>query len=119
MPNKDQIRDVLDRTRTYLTESLLPFWMDKSPDREYGGFLSYFDRNGNATGETAKPFLMQIRMLYAMSAAHRAGYGDGRCAGLAEDAAGFIINHYWDHGNEGWFWIADRRGNPTCSDKVG
>ena len=119
MPTRDDILEVLGRTRVYLTDSLLPFWMDKSPDPEYGGFLSYFDRNGQATGETAKPFLMQIRMLFAMSAAHRAGYGGGRCAKLAANAADFIIDHYWDHENEGWCWIADRRGNPTCRDKVG
>jgi mannobiose 2-epimerase len=119
MPTQDDIRDVLDRTRSYFVNSLLPFWMNKSPDPEYGGFLSYFDRDGRPTGETAKPFLMQIRMLFAMSASHRAGYGGGRCAELARNAADFIIDHYWDHENEGWCWIADRHGNPTCRDKVG
>ncbi|NWG12685.1 MAG: AGE family epimerase/isomerase [Acidobacteria bacterium] len=119
MPTRNQIQDVLERTRSYLVDSLLPFWMEKSPDPEYGGFLSYFDRNGKATGETTKPFLMQIRMLFAMSASHRAGYGKGRCAELARDAADFIINRYWDPENEGWYWIADRQGNPTYKDKVG
>jgi len=119
MPTRDEIRDVHCRTRSYLKDSLLPFWMDKSPDTACGGFLSYFDRNGKATGETAKPFLMQIRMLFAMSAAHRAGYGDGRCARLARNAADFIIDHYWDHEHEGWCWIADRQGNPILKDKVG
>ena len=52
MPTKDEIRDVLDRTRSYFVNSLLPFWMNKSPDPEYGGFLSYFDRDGRPTGET-------------------------------------------------------------------
>jgi mannose/cellobiose epimerase-like protein (N-acyl-D-glucosamine 2-epimerase family) len=70
MPTKDDIRDVLDRTRSYFVNSLLPFWMNKSPDPECGGFLSYFGRDGRPTGETTKPFLMQIRMLFAMSASH-------------------------------------------------
>jgi mannobiose 2-epimerase len=119
MPTKDDIRDVLFRTRSYFVNSLLPFWMNKSPDPECGGFLSYFDRDGRPTGETTKPFLMQIRMLFAMSASHRAGYGGGRCAELARNAADFIIDHYWDHENEGWYWIGDRQGNPTYRDKVG
>jgi mannose/cellobiose epimerase-like protein (N-acyl-D-glucosamine 2-epimerase family) len=119
MPAGNEIRDVLERTRSYLTGSLLPFWVDRSPDPEYGGFLSYFDSSGTPTGETVKPFLMQIRMLFAMSAAQRAGYGNGRCAKLAEDGADFIIHHYWDHENGGWYWIADRRGHPTLKDKVG
>ncbi len=110
MPEKNEIRDLRERTHSYLVNSLLPFWIHRSPDPEYGGFLSYFDRDGRATGETVKPFLMQIRMLFAMSAAHRAGYGDGRCAELARRAADFIIEHYWDPEHEGWYWIADRDG---------
>jgi mannobiose 2-epimerase len=119
MPSTSHIRDVLEKARLYLNESLLPFWMQKSPDRDYGGFLSYFDRDGRPTGETAKTFLMQIRMMFAMSAAHRSGYGNGRCGELAGDAADFIIRHYWDHENEGWYWNADRQGDPTLKDKVG
>jgi mannobiose 2-epimerase len=107
------------RTRAYLTDTLLPFWITRSPDPACGGFLSYFDRHGQPTGETTKPFLMQIRMLFAMSAAHRAGYGNGRCAELAGDAARFIAGHYWDREHAGWFWIADRRGTPTFKGKLG
>ena len=119
MPTAALIRDVLHKTRDYLTGALLPFWIRNSPDPGCGGFLSYFDRNGRPTGETAKTFLMQIRMLFTMSAAHRAGYGNGRCGELAGDAADFLIDHYWDHENEGWYWNADRRGTPTLRDKVG
>jgi mannobiose 2-epimerase len=119
MPTKDQVREVLERTRSYFVNSLLPFWMDNSPDHQFGGFLSYFDRNGKPTGETTKTFLMQIRMLFTMSHAHRAGYGNGRCAELAKMAADFIIDNYWDRENGGWFWIADRKGNLINKDKVG
>ena len=83
MPAKNEIMDILGRTEAYLRDTLLPFWLDNAPDPEYGGFLSYFDRHGRPTGETTKPFLMQIRMLYTLSSAHRAGYGGGRCAELA------------------------------------
>jgi len=119
MPERKAILSVLDRTESYLTDVLLPFWIEHSPDREYGGFLTYFDRNGKPTGETVKTFLMQIRMLYTMASAHRAGYGGGRCAELAWMGADFILDHYWDSENEGWVWIADRRGQPTQRGKIG
>ena len=119
MPSSQEIQAVLSRTRTYLTETLLPFWIEKSPDPEYGGFLTYFDRHGKPTGETTKTFLMQIRMLYTMASAHRAGYGDGKCAERAEMGARFIAQHYWDEINEGWVWIADREGETTHADKIG
>jgi len=113
------VQDILRRTEAYLTDTLLPFWIENSPDPEYGGFLTYFDRDGKPTGETTKTFLMQIRMLFTMASAHRAGYGNGKCAELAEMGASFILDHYWDHEHEGWYWIADREGHPTVTDKVG
>jgi mannobiose 2-epimerase len=109
----------LEQSRGYLTDVLLPFWIDRSPDPEFGGFLTYFDSNGRPTGKTDKTFLMQIRMLYTMASAHRAGYGGGQCAELAEMGARFILDHYWDAEHDGWVWIADRSGRPLVRDKVG
>ncbi len=119
MPDRQRIADILRRTESYLTGTLLPFWIERSPDPECGGFLSYFDRHGQPTGETTKTFLMQIRMLYTMASAHRAGYGGGRCAELAGMGADFILDHYWDEANEGWIWIADRAGRPVHAGKIG
>ena len=119
MPDQSEAADILQKTSRYLTETLLPFWVERSPDPEHGGFLTYFDRNGRPTGETAKTFLMQIRMLYTLAGAHRAGYGGGRCADLARMGAEFILDHYWDDREGGWFWIADRRGRPTNTAKIG
>lgn len=111
--------ELANQTEAYLAETLLPFWMDRCVDSDFGGVLTYFDRHGQPTGETDKTFLMQIRTLYTFSAAHRAGYGDGRCLDLAGNVADFILDHYWDDTNGGWFWIADRAGNPTVRDKIG
>ncbi len=119
MPDEAELGAILKRAHSYLTEVLLPFWIEKSPDPEFGGFLTHFDHVGKPTGETTKTFLMQIRMLYTMASAHRAGYGDGRCGDLARRGADFILDHYWDREHDGWIWIADAQGNATCWDKVG
>jgi mannobiose 2-epimerase len=114
-----EVTGILRKTHSYLTEVLLPFWVESSSDPQFGGYLTHFDEVGKPTGETTKTFLMQIRMLYTMASAHRAGYGDGRCAELAQMGAEFILEHYWDHEYDGWIWIADRQGDATCWDKVG
>jgi len=119
MPDATEIGDLLNRTEAYLTDVLLPFWIERSPDAECGGFLTYFDAAGRPTGQTDKTFLMQIRMLYTMASAHRAGYGGGRCGELARMGADFLLEHYWDDEHDGWFWIADRRGRPIVTDKIG
>jgi mannose/cellobiose epimerase-like protein (N-acyl-D-glucosamine 2-epimerase family) len=119
MPGQEEITRILEHTERYLTEALLPFWMSHAPDKEYGGFLSYFDRKGEPTGETTKTFLSHIRLLYTFSSAHRAGYGGDRCAELARWGADFLLDHYWDDEHEGWFWVADRQGRPTVTGKIG
>jgi mannose/cellobiose epimerase-like protein (N-acyl-D-glucosamine 2-epimerase family) len=119
MPSPNRIKDVSRHLKSYLTGNLLPFWIERSVDRQAGGFLTYFNRDGKPTGETTKTFLMQVRMLYTMASAHRAGYGGGKCADLAAMGAEFILKHYWDATHEGWNWIADRYGNPTLRGKIG
>jgi mannose/cellobiose epimerase-like protein (N-acyl-D-glucosamine 2-epimerase family) len=114
-----EVTRIHGETHTYLTKVLLPFWIEHAPDPQFGGYLTHFDVNGKPTGDTTKTFLMQIRMLYTMASAHRAGYGGGRCAVLAQMGAEFILDHYWDNEYEGWIWVADRQGDATCLDKVG
>jgi mannobiose 2-epimerase len=117
--DRERVRGIADATRRYLTDVLLPFWMSRAPDREAGGFLTWFDRDGEPTGETTKTLLMQVRMLFSLSTAHRAGYGDGQCLELARTGADFVLDHFWDELHGGWFWIADRHGRPTVMAKVG
>jgi mannose/cellobiose epimerase-like protein (N-acyl-D-glucosamine 2-epimerase family) len=110
---------LLASTERYLRRELLPFWLERAPDPGHGGVLSYFDAGGRPTGETAKTYITQCRLFFTMAAAHRAGYGEGRCAALARDCADFLLAHFWDQVHGGWFWIADRAGTPTVRDKVG
>ena len=49
MPHQPQAAALAARTERYLVDELLPFWIERSPDREYGGFLTYFDRDGLPT----------------------------------------------------------------------
>jgi mannose/cellobiose epimerase-like protein (N-acyl-D-glucosamine 2-epimerase family) len=119
MPAHDELESILDGVLAYLNGTLLPFWLDRCRDPEGGGFLTYFDRDGRRTGETDKTFLMQIRTLYTLASAHRAGYGGGRCAELAREGADFILDHYWDDTHGGWIWIADRYGRPVSQAKIG
>ncbi len=119
MPTQREVSTLIDETERYLTGSLLPFWMTRAPDRYYGGYLPHYDRHGNPTGDTTKTFLSHVRLLYTFASAHRAGYGNGECATLARWGADFLLDHFWDDEHEGWFWVADRQGRPTVTNKVG
>lgn len=110
---------ILAELQGYLDETLLPFWMDRAPDRQDGGFLTHFDAQGRATGVTEKTLLMQVRMVYSLSRAHRAGLGGGTCVDLARSGVDFLVEHYLDPVHGGWFWSADRHGSPTDTRKIG
>ena len=119
MPPAVEIAALADALESYLSHHLLPFWQNNAPDREFGGFLSYFDRTGQPTGETDKTYLSHIRLLYTMSSTQRYGFGLGKSGDLARWGADFLLDHYWDNECEGWYWLADRRGQPTFDGKVG
>jgi mannobiose 2-epimerase len=53
-----------------------------------------------------------------MSAAHRAGYGDGRCAEFARHGVDFLINKMWDKQYGGFFWMLNRKGEVTIDKKI-
>ena len=53
-----------------------------------------------------------------MASAHRAGYGDGKCADLAQHGMEFLINKMWDEAYGGFYWMVDRRGGVINPAKV-
>lgn len=109
---------LLEEMHHHLHRELLPFWLTHGVDEEYGGYLTYLDRNGNPTGETVKTHLCQCRMIYTYSSAHRAGLGNGRCLDIARQGVDFMLRHFWDDKNEGWFWTCERDGTPLNRSKL-
>ena len=108
----------LEECKQHLTTELLPFWLDRCRDDENGGFITHFDKDGNDSGEDEKSMLAQARTVYSMASAHRAGYGEGRCAEYARHGVDFLIDKMWDEEHGGFFWITDRAGNVTCDKKI-
>ena len=113
-----RVHEIILLLETYLKEKLLPFWLENSIDEKYGGFLSYFDRNGKPTGKTDKTLICQLRMIFTLASAHRAGYGEGRCLEAAKQGVEFTIEHFWDKEYEGWTWITDRQGRVIHDSKI-
>ncbi|MFQ6035312.1 MAG: AGE family epimerase/isomerase [Sedimentisphaerales bacterium] len=116
--NAKQISAYLEDCKKHLTTELLPFWLDRCKDDKNGGFITHFDKDGNDSGEDEKSLIAQTRTVYTMSAAHRAGYGDGKCAEYAKHGVDFLINKMWDNQHGGFFWTVDRKGNVAIDKKI-
>ena len=116
--DKAEARALQAELQDFLTRKMLPFWLERCRDRQYGGFITHFDRNGKDSGEDEKSLIAQSRTLYTMASAHRAGYGEGLCAEFANHGAEFLIEKMWDRKHGGFYWMTDRRGNVTIDAKV-
>jgi len=91
----------------------------RGDDTLHGGFLTYFDRNGDPTGETRKNLLAHARMVYSFSALHRAGLdADSNFLRRAGKGVEFMLEHFLDWERGGWFWVLERDGTPVDRKKI-
>ncbi|MEM9676382.1 MAG: AGE family epimerase/isomerase [Bacteroidota bacterium] len=102
----------------HLTNELLPFWLDRSLDEQYGGFITHFGKDGNDTGTDEKSLIAQTRCVYTFASAHRAGYGGGRCLKYARHGVDFLLAKMWDQEHGGFYWLLDQAGNVTIDEKI-
>ncbi|HUV09265.1 MAG TPA: AGE family epimerase/isomerase, partial [Spirochaetia bacterium] len=114
----EEIAQCRNEIEGYLRGKLLPFWLDRCKDEKNGGFITHFDRKGRDTGEDEKSLIAQSRTVYTMASAHRAGYGEGRCAEFAKHGVDFLIGKMWDTECGGFTWMVDRAGNIKMNNKI-
>jgi mannose/cellobiose epimerase-like protein (N-acyl-D-glucosamine 2-epimerase family) len=115
---REEITTLISEVKNHLVEELLPFWTIRIKDEMNGGFITHFDMHGNDTGEDEKSLIAQTRCLYTLSSAHRAGYGKGKYAELAEHGVDFLLGKMWDKEHGGFFWMMDRQGNIKNDQKI-
>ncbi len=105
-----------DLIRSHLLERILPFWERHSIDREAGGFWTQLARDGSRVGAGRKMLVMQARMIYAFATAYRLT-GEERYLEIASCGADFLRGRFRDTRHGGWFWAADRAGEPIDRSK--
>jgi len=109
----------LEEVKKHLHQELLPYWKIRGDDKGFGGFLTFFDRNGNPTGQTEKNLLAHSRMIYAFSAINRAGYDrDGSFLERAGRGIRYVIDRFLDNKHCGFYWILERDGTPVDRKKI-
>ena len=103
----------------HLHEELLPFWLDRVWDSQWGGYLTQWDADGKDSGVDEKSLLAHMRTIYSLSLACSLHHDlDGRCAKLAKKGVYFAIEHYWDPVHEGFFWLFNRKNEVVIDKKI-
>ncbi len=115
---RERLVPLMKEVQDHLFNELAPFWLTHGVDEEYGGYLTYLDKDGNPTGETVKTLVCQTRMIYSFSAAHRANLGEGKFAERARQGVEFLLEHFWDDEFTGWYWTCEQDGTPIDRSKL-
>lgn len=104
------MKSVADRYRSALLDDVIPFWMNNSPDREYGGFFTCLDRKGDVY-DTDKFVWLQGREVWMFSHLYNNVEKRPEWLDMALSGAGFLEKHGRDA--EGNFYFSlNREGKP-------
>ena len=96
--------------RDELLQNVIPFWLEKSQDKECGGYFTCLDRQGNVF-DTDKFIWLQGREVWLFSMLYNRVEKRQEWLDAAIQGAEFLKKHGHD-GNLNWYFSLDRQGNP-------
>ncbi len=99
-----------EQYRNELLGNIIPFWMEHSPDEQYGGYFTCLDRAGNVF-DTDKFIWLQCRQVWMFSTFYNKVEKRAEWLDMALIGAQFLQRYGSD--NEGnWYFSLDRKGTP-------
>lgn len=103
-------KKLAEQYKTELLDSVLPFWLEKSQDKECGGYFTCLDREGNVF-DTDKFIWLQGREVWMFSMLYnkvekRQEWLDAAIQG------GEFLKKYGHDGNYNWYFSLTREGQP-------
>jgi len=105
--------------REDLTERTLPYWYDTTLDKANGGYVLADDVQGPRTA-SEKQLVTQSRLIWTFSRVHLKGFGAEKRNYLkaAEHGYRFLLDHFLDKKNGGYFWTTDLSGKVLNDRKI-
>ena len=96
--------------RSELLDNVLPFWLEKSQDQEYGGYFTCLDRKGNVF-DTDKFIWLQGREVWMFAMLYNKLEKRQEWLDCAVQGAEFL-KKYGHDGNYNWYFALTREGDP-------
>lgn len=96
--------------RDELLQNVIPFWLEKSQDKEYGGYFTCLDRQGNVF-DTDKFIWLQGREVWLFAMLYNRVEKRQEWLDCAIQGAEFLKKYGHDR-NLNWYFSLDRQGNP-------
>lgn len=99
-----------------LNDFILPFWREKAVDHEMGGFYGQINNDMTIIREAEKGQILNARILWTFSAVY-GKFKNQEDLQLAKRAYDYIIQHFFDSKNGGYFWSLNPDGSPKDTKK--
>jgi cellobiose epimerase len=102
-----------------LTEKIMPYWFDTAQDTNRSGYLLADDLQGRGVAKD-KAIVTQARMVWGFAHAHLKSLSTPRRNYLQAAAQGyrFLIEHFLDPKEGGYFWKTDLSGAVVSDKKI-
>ena len=107
--DRKKIKGLADFYRNHLLGDVMSFWEERTIDRENGGYITCFDREGNVT-DTDKYIWFQGRQLWMFPALYNRLEKKDKWLRLAKQGRDYIVNHAYG-GDGRWYYQLDKLGN--------
>lgn len=109
MVNVD-FKEIVSRYEKELMENCLPFWLEHSQDKEYGGYFSCLNRDGSVY-DTDKFIWLQGREVWMFAMLYNNVEKNQQWLDCAIQGAEFLKKYGHDE-NWDFYFSLDRKGNP-------
>lgn len=116
--SQDRFIQAHQTIKRHLEEGIIPFWLTRSLDHQYGGFLTNFDERGEPLPTPEKYLNTQCRLIWWFSTLARRYPDRSEFKPLAVQGLDFLLTHFWDAQHGGWFWKTTREGSPLVENKL-
>ena len=103
-------KQLAQQYKSELLDRVMPFWMEKSIDKEFGGYFTCLERDGEVF-DTDKFIWLQGREVWMLSKLYNKVEKRQEWLDAAIQGAEFL-KKYGHDGNLNWYFALDREGNP-------
>lgn len=113
-----QIEILLAEIVAHLEQAVIPFWLRRAVDPEFGGFRTNFDADGEPLPCPEKYLNTQCRFIWWFSSLCRCYPDEPRFRAIAQQGFEFLLRYFWDKKNGGWYWKVRADGSFLDSAKI-
>lgn len=116
MPPKAMLDEFRKKVGEELRGNILPFWLEKSPDVEFGGFYGRISNDLRIDRQAPKGLILNSRILWTFARAYRS-HPEPKFLQAAQRAYNYLLRFFRDPDFGGYYWVVDHLGRPLDTRK--